>query len=241
MGGGPELGSRPIIALTGSKGVTKSGWPSVQVDRRYARAVTLGGGLPLLVLEGEDCATLAAAASGLILTGGVDLSPEIYGQAREDATQVPDLERDAIEMALIDVFLSLRKPIFGICRGCHALNVRFGGNLWQDIPRRFGAEHGGGSRHPVEIEPQSALGSLFGHRAIVNSYHHQALGKLGEGLIPVATACVGDELVVEAIEHESYPLMGVQWHPERSLEEGGEETCMLALFRYFAGCCAQSR
>ena len=234
------MGSRPIIALTGSKGLTKSGWPSLQVDRRYAAAVAVGGGLPLLVLEGEGSAALAVAASGLILTGGVDLSPETYGQAREAATQEPDPERDAMEMALIDAFLSLRKPILGICRGCQVLNARFGGDLWQDIPLRFGADHGGGARHPVEIEPRSALGSLFGQRAVVNSYHHQALRRLGEGLRPVAIARAGRELIVEAFEHEAFPLIGVQWHPERSLAEGGEETCMLALFRHFAGRCGRA-
>ncbi len=232
------MGGRPIILLTGSRGATKSGWPSAELDRRYARAVTIGGGLPLLVFEGEDSAALA---SGLILTGGVDLSPETYGQAREAATQEPDPERDAVEMALIDAFLSQRKPILGICRGCQVLNARFGGDLWQDIPLKFGADHGGGTRHPVEIEPRSALGSLFGPRAVVNSYHHQALRELGEGLKPTATARAGEALIVEAFEHEAYPLIGVQWHPERSLAEGGEETCMLALFRHFAERCGRAR
>lgn len=232
---------RPIVALTGSGGKTKAGWPCAQLDRRYAHAVSRGGGIPILVLENAGLEELASVASGLVLTGGTDISPALYGQPREALTQEPDLDRDTIELALIDAFMAQGKPILGICRGCQILNARFGGKLWQDIPATFGVDHGGGVRHPIEIEPQTLLSSLFGTRAIVNSYHHQAIARLGEGLVPVARARAGDEWIIEAFDHEAYPLLGVQWHPERSLDESEGETGMLKLFRDFMSNCERWR
>jgi len=228
---------RPIVALTGSGGKTKAGWPCAQLDRRYAYAVSRGGGIPILGLEKARLEELASATSGLLLTGGTDISPALYGQSREALTQEPDLDRDTIELDLIDAFMAQGKPILGICRGCQILNARFGGKLWQDIPARFGVDHGGGVRHSIEIEPQTLLSSLFGASAIVNSYHHQAIARLGEGLVSVAKARAGDEWIIEAFSHESYPLLGVQWHPERSLDESEGETGMLKLFRDFMNNC----
>lgn len=125
-----------------------------------------------------------------------------------------DPARDAAEYALIDAFLQADKPIFGICRGHQLLNVYFGGSLIQHIPTaedhvihdRVDSVHG------VCAEPDSILAGLYGREFPVNSAHHQAVDRVGKGLFVTASALDG---TVEALEHESLPVMSVQWHPER--------------------------
>ncbi len=139
-----------------------------------------------------------------------------------------------MELAYAKAFLAAKKPIMGICRGMQLINVALGGTLYQDIPTQLGYEHPHAA-HEVVAREGSELSRLFGRRFTVNSYHHQAVKKLGEGLIADAVFAE-DERLVEAVHHETLPVAAYQWHPERMCgkdrmtQEGPD---MEPLFRQF--------
>jgi putative glutamine amidotransferase len=202
----------------------------------YAHVTAAAGGVP--VLTTEQCPKeLAGRTDGLILSGGGDLSPEYFGEtARFDNLRIDEV-RDVFEIALAAAFLKLGKPIFGICRGIQLINVLLGGTLYQDLPVEKGVVHSGGSLlHEISTRPDSVLGRLFGERFPVNSLHHQAIRALGKGLRETAASADG---VVEAVEHESLPVLGCQFHPERISCLAGERNTpdFLPLFQHFVALC----
>ena len=174
----------------------------------YIDAVNESGGVAVL-REGQISAD---GFDGLILCGGSDIHPKFYGEAIDGAVKI-DTVRDEAELALTEAFLAAGKPILGICRGCQLLNVFFGGSLCQDLPNASAHTSYGGEElsHAIRAEEGSLLHGLYGAEFQVNSAHHQAVARLGEGLRVTARA---DE-VAEAIEHGTLPVIGVQWHPER--------------------------
>ena len=151
---------------------------------------------------------------GLILAGGDDVDPALFGQA-DCGSRGIDRARDEAELALLDAFLGAGKPVLAICRGHQVVNVWLGGDLVQDLDPSLAPFHGGGGDdrvHPVKAVDGSLLHRLYGPVFPVNSWHHQALGRLGGGLTAAALSEGG---VIEAIEHEAMPLISVQFHPER--------------------------
>ena len=188
----------------------------------YVQAVKTAGGLPVLstdVREAEDC-------DALLLPGGGDISPCRYGQENV-ASVMMDPARDQYELALLQRFEELRKPILGICRGLQLINVFFGGNLHQDIPGHSRVE-GIDRLHAIRTEP-SFFYEACGETCIVNSSHHQSIDRLGKGLKAVQWAPDG---TIEAVCHEERPVWAVQWHPERLDNEVGR-----GVFRAFLRCC----
>lgn len=159
---------------------------------------------------------------GLVLQGGADVSPAIYGQQPQRPEWGGDAVRDRYEMELIEGFLQRGKPILGICRGCQLLNVAFGGTLTQDLPtmrpaagRHVDRELYDELHHGIVLEPGSRLASLYPTEValVVNSIHHQAIDRLG-GDLRVEARSEADG-VVEAIRASgSTPVFAVQWHPE---------------------------
>lgn len=159
---------------------------------------------------------------GLVLQGGADVSPEIYGQQPLRPEWGGDAVRDRYELELIEGFLQRGKPILGICRGCQLLNVAFGGTLTQDLPslRPDAHVHVDGElyddlHHGIEFEAGSRLSELYAQAPapVVNSIHHQAIDRLG-GDLHVEARSAGDG-VIEAIRaNGSTPVFAVQWHPE---------------------------
>lgn len=177
---------------------------------RYHDAIQAAGGIPV---DGYAPAP-DPSCDGLLLCGGDDIAPHFFGQENQ-GSDPPDLVRDEAELALFRAYYQARKPIFGICRGIQLINVALGGTLIQDLPAHIKPFHGGGARsriHPIRAEEGSLLASLYGPIFPVNSIHHQAVDRLGEGLRATAWAESG---FVEAFEHESRPILGVQFHPER--------------------------
>ncbi len=150
---------------------------------------------------------------GLILCGGGDIDPKYYHQEMNGSGNL-DRERDAVEFALLKAFVDAGKPVLGICKGHQLINVFFGGTLHQDIPEKnlHTSNQSFDRIHPVTAEENSMLWKLYGSSFVVNSSHHQAIDRLGDGL--VATA-LWDKTYIEAIEHSTLPVYGVQWHPER--------------------------
>lgn len=206
-----------------------------QLFQNYSEAIYEAGGQPVLALGMDE--ELAEQTAGLFLTGGGDIEPLRYGQERKPWCGEADRIRDEEEMMLFSLFMKKKKPILGVCRGLQLVNTALGGSLWQDQERECEVPgHGDGAIHPVELEEGFLAERLFGKEILVNSYHHQSVKTLGDGL--VATARAGK--IVEAVEHEYLPVWAVQWHPERMTGEARitkEGPDMKPLFAWFVRAC----
>lgn len=166
----------------------------------------------------EGMASVLNRCAGFLFPGGLDIWPELYGQASQIGSGKPDRTRDGYEPELLRIVLAAQRPLFCIGRGMQLLNVVLGGTLIQDLklkqeyphmdyPNRFSATH------PIELDPDSLISQLLGSdAATVNSLHHQAVDTVGEGLWIAADSPEG---FPEAVELEDYPFsLAVQWHPE---------------------------
>ncbi|MDN5326149.1 MAG: putative glutamine amidotransferase [Moorella sp. (in: firmicutes)] len=203
----------------------------------YCRAILAAGGLPVLLpnIPPEKAAGYLEIVDGFLLTGGGDIEPSIFG-ARATASLYKVLpQRDAFELALTRAALAGGKPILAICRGIQVLNVAAGGDLYQDIPAEVpGALNHDQEQprdqpsHMVTTVPGTRLAGLLGPEARVNSLHHQAVRRLGDGL---RVAVLAPDGVIEGIEGQGKSLvLGVQWHPEDLYLGDGRQK---ALFEYF--------
>ena len=209
----------------------------------YAEAVRKGGGVPVMPEDDSELAgllsqglieyaeALADRYDGLLLTGGGDIASHFYNQEHHPASNPPDEVLDRAELALTHAFIDAGKPILGICRGMQMINVAMGGDLIQDIPDLLGlnleVHNDDQTRHRVKVRTDSWLYYLFGSEINANSTHHQCLGVVAPGLSVAAQ--IGP--VIEAVEKGN--ILGVQWHPERMLDEG-----MLPLFEDFIKRCS---
>jgi putative glutamine amidotransferase len=164
----------------------------------------------VLALRAPACVD---AFDALLLLGGVDPAPCLYGQEILHESVEIDHRRDELEMAVIPMFIQAKKPVFGICRGLQILNVALGGSLWQDLPSQKGVNHSGGIRHELVNTPGMFAHRLWGKTHEANSYHHQAIDRLAPGLQAASRASDG---TIEAVQHERLPIYAVQWHPERA-------------------------
>ena len=199
-----------------------------QQSALYAACLSLAGGTGVL-FSGGDAAVCAARCDGLLLAGGGDLHPARYGQTVQSEHLSIDPVRDEEEQVLFRAFYDCGKPVLGICRGVQAINVFLGGSLRQHIT---GHEN---CCHRVRCAP--TLAARIGAAPLVNSYHHQVVDTLAPTLHAAAWAADG---TIEAVRHESAPVLGVQWHPERMVpplcdDAAGENH--LALFRWLCERC----
>lgn len=212
----------PVVAVTAS--IPEEEHPSrVRLNAAYLTALENAGLVPLVVppLADPDAADrILAGVDGLVLTGGEDVAPDYFGEERHPALGTVNKVRDATEIALISAARRLRLPVLAICRGIQVLNVECGGSLIQDIAaQRPGAlaHNGEGPRHEtvhsVTIEQDSILALATGAtRLDVNSLHHQAIDRPGDGLRVTATAPDG---IIEGVESsDDWWVLAVQWHPE---------------------------
>ncbi|MEV4789709.1 gamma-glutamyl-gamma-aminobutyrate hydrolase family protein [Streptomyces tuirus] len=179
----------------------------------YPRLVQRAGGLAAMLPPDDTryAAEAVARLDGLVIAGGPDVEPVRYGAEREPRTGPPAPERDAWELALIEAALAARVPLLGICRGMQLLNVALGGTLVQHIDGHAEVVGVFGG-HAVKPVPGSLYAGVVPEETFVPTYHHQAVDRLGEGLVPSAYAADG---TVEAVELPSADwVLGVQWHPE---------------------------
>jgi len=203
----------------------------------YVRSVERAGGVPVLVppLDGlRGVEALLRGLDGIVLAGGGDVDPGVYGAERHAETGPPQPHRDRFELALVRAAVDADLPFLAICRGMQVLNVARGGALVQHLPEAVGHERhsptpGRVARHRVQISATSALGKILGEESDVPTYHHQAVSRLGKGLTAVAWAA---DQVIEAVELQGHRFgLGVQWHPE----EGDDRRLFEALVAEAAG------
>ena len=150
----------------------------------------------------------------LILPGGGDITPAFFGQKNKGSKNI-DTELDILQIQALDLFVRLKKPVLGICKGMQLINVFFGGSILQHLPTACIHAYQEGDRfHTTRTIDGSILHQLYGEHCMVNSAHHQGISIPGKQLTVIQTS---EDDVIEGIRHEHLPILGVQWHPERLL------------------------
>lgn len=215
---------RPRIGITTSRSGGGIMWAFCRT------AVLLAGGAPVRITAGDDhvCRDL----DGLLIGGGDDVAPTLYGGEIDPAIRI-DAERDRLELRCISQADRSKLPVLGICRGAQILNVARGGSLHQEIAPFITDHHHRRTALPrkvIRITPHSQLHYLLGALHVrVNAIHHQAIDKLGDGLMIVARDRYG---LVQAVERRAGRfIMGVQWHPEFLMFSAGQRRLFKALVR----------
>jgi len=216
------MSRQPVIGLTAyCEDARWSHWhrPAVLLPANYAEMVAAAGGIPVLLPPVPGIAAAVSRLDGLLLTGGGDIDPGRYGAPPHPATSRVSQERDAAELEVLGAAAAAGTPVLGVCRGMQLVNVARGGTLCQHLrgdaghtpsPGTFGA-------HPVRIAAGTRLAGILGANGTgvdVPTAHHQAIDRLGVGLVATAWA---EDGVIEAVERsddgEEF-LVAVQWHPE---------------------------
>jgi putative glutamine amidotransferase len=211
----------PLIGLTGRRktGAALVGTPEalqhLEGDWYYAdfaRGIIEAGGLPVHLPLDADPTMYVDRLDAIILTGGADVGPELYGSRSETDQFPPEPIRDAYELALLAAAQRAALPTLGICRGLQLINVACGGTLHQHVPEHAAFEQPPATLlHIVAFEADSVLGSIYGASLATNSLHHQTVDRVGVALRVTARAPDGS---IEGLEHDSLPILAVQWHPE---------------------------
>lgn len=200
---------------------------------RYRQWLLSASQEPIVTQTPEDILT----CDGLLLPGGGDITPAFFGEQVKGSRNI-DTRLDILQLDALEHALQKSIPILGICKGMQIINVAFGGNIIQHIPTASTHEYQSGDQyHQTTIAPHTILYSLYGSSACVNSAHHQAIHYSGQNLVPIQWCCT--DHCVEAIAHETLPILGVQWHPER-LDASKTSLSGLPLLRHFLRLCAES-
>jgi putative glutamine amidotransferase len=221
---------RPVIGLTTYLERAQQGVWDVRASflpQQYFDGVTSSGGAAILLPPQPSPVPAADVVldriDGLVLTGGLDVQPELYGAERHPLTDPARPDRDDWELALLRGARERGIPVLGICRGLQLINVDAGGTLHQHLPDVLGTDRyqlGGGvfARNDVVVSGETMLSELVGTGSLtVSSYHHQGIDRLGEGLIPAAHS--DDGLVQAVVDTAHGHLVGIQWHPEEDAED----------------------
>jgi gamma-glutamyl-gamma-aminobutyrate hydrolase PuuD len=232
----------PVIGVVGHW-ITRDGERHATAKEKYLQAVRMGGGLPVLLVpecEPKRIAGLLDGIDGVLLTGGYDVDPAVYGETVYNDTVRIDGERDTFELPLARLAHERDVPLLAICRGCQVLNVALGGDLWQDIPSQIPdalshRQHApmGAVTHAVQVRPDSFLARAIGPSAgssvgpsdrsdvQTNTAHHQAVRQVAPSLVASAHS---DDGLIEAVEAPDRRfVVGVQWHPESLAEAWPEQ------------------
>jgi len=172
--------------------------------------------------------------SGLVLAGGGDVRPSLYG-GNPSLCELVDESRDELDLGLLKIAIARRVPILGICRGIQVMNTYFAGTLVEHLEGHSARDVGGkkaDSRHEISVIAGTKLHAILGAESlVVNSAHHQAIRELGKGLVVSARASDG---TIEAVELPGeHFVLGVQWHPERDRNENDYSTSSLAIREAF--------
>ncbi len=218
--------ARPLVGVACMNSLDGQGSPLIAVRPTYLQALEAAGAVPLLIHLTDDLAVvqaLYACCDGILLPGGDDLDPALFGELPHPDLGTVDGQRDTVELALARWCRADQRPLLGICRGIQTINVAFGGSLWQDLPSQLpnSLDHRHNTHlrvydvpgHPLQLSADSWLARQLGAaELLVNTMHHQALKAVAPGLRVVGYAPDG---VIEAVEGtEAGFVVGVQCHPE---------------------------
>lgn len=231
---------KPLIGIVGNllidQGGMFPGYERAYVNNDYVQSVAKVGGAPIilpLISDYEEVKTQIEAVDSIIISGGYDVNPLIYGEEPVQKQGFLCPERDEYDLMVIKVAMELNKPILGICRGLQILNAALGGSMYQDLSQIEGCyiKHVQESRpevagHSVEVVKGTKLYDILGEKITTNSFHHQAVKDLAPGFKVAARAKDG---VIEAIEKEDGFVIGIQWHPEMMARKDNE--VMINLFK----------
>jgi putative glutamine amidotransferase len=224
---------RPLIGVSGRRfpeGKTFKREAAVAIQAAYTDSVHRAGGvavvLPPQAIDPVEAAARMATLDGLVLTGGPDVDPARYGADPHPTTYGVDDAQDRFDMAMLRAAIDLARPVLAICRGLQVVNVAFGGSLHQHIPEIDGIgahgipDGGGGSDNRYEIAPGSLLAGVVGSASMAGRcHHHQAVDRVGSGLVVSARTADGIVEGLELGDDEGGPwLVAVQWHPEETAE-----------------------
>jgi putative glutamine amidotransferase len=229
----------PFVIVTATTEIIRE-IPRVRVNAAYTNALADAGLIPLVLPPLDPALAVGSLrdVAGLVLTGGEDLDPELFGEAPHPATDAPHAARDAYEIALARAAYERRVPTLAICRGAQVVNVALGGSLVQDIPSQEPSEidHSPGKRaervHEVVIDAGSRLARIVGAQRIrTNSSHHQSARRTANALHVTARS---EDGIIEALEPRdpAWWMVAVQWHPEELT--GTDEAWDRRLFAAFA-------
>ncbi|MBF0482384.1 MAG: gamma-glutamyl-gamma-aminobutyrate hydrolase family protein, partial [Desulfovibrionaceae bacterium] len=239
----PAAVKRPVIGITAGlmPPDVSSGHAGPEREYQnadYVAAVIAAGGTPLILPLSSDAAVIRQhmeLIDGLLVAGGPDINPLLYHEEPMPATEDISAERDTYDLEAIRIAAELNKPVFGVCRGLQAMNVAFGGTLYQDV-----SLHGPVVKHSqkakrdvatitVQVAPNTLTATLLKEKTVtVNSFHHQSVKTPAQGFVVSAQSADG---IVEAMENPKYRFMlGVQWHPEGMAQTRPD---MLGLFKAF--------
>ena len=216
------MSRQPVIGLTAyCEQARWSHWhkPAVLLPVNYAEQVAAAGGIPVLLPPLSGIAAAVGRLDGVLLTGGGDIDPGLYGAQPDPATSRVSQARDASELEVLGAATAAGKPVLGVCRGMQLVNVARGGTLCQHLQNDAGHTPAPGTfgSHPVRVAPGSRLAGILGANGTgvdVPTAHHQAIDRLGDGLVASAWA---EDGVVEAVERTDACgpfFVAVQWHPE---------------------------
>lgn len=203
---------------------------------KYVRSLSrAGAAVRWIELSDPDAAAKeAVSCDGLLLPGGADIDPSRYGQTPQPECGKPNELRDAAEFVMLDAFYRTGKPVLGICRGIQVMNVQAGGTLFQDIKgtsvcRHMDFRSRNRSIHRVTVAEGSLLARITGSgEHDVNSLHHQAADRIGDGF---TVSAVSEDGFTEAIERSDHAFcLGVQWHPEHMSRRSLDQRQIFAAF-----------
>ena len=212
---------KPLIGITGRQFPygDVQGAPEVLGDALvdavlvdYVDAVLYSGGIPVHIPMQVRAEEIIGRLDGLVLSGGADIDPANYGSDPDPDLGPVETERDTFELELTRLAISTEMPTLGICRGNQMLNVAAGGTLHQHLPEHARFDSPAGVEvHSVSFDADSTVAATYGATLEVNSFHHQTIDQLGEGIRVVGRDGDGS---IEAIEFDNKPIVGIQWHPE---------------------------
>lgn len=239
---------KPVIAISGQCDPK----PNLPIDISIYGATNHNcdrlvrhGAVPLVVpfIDHADIPRIISMCDGLLMTGGADVDPALYGEETEPFCAAIQKDRDAADLALFKEAVKQKKPIMCICRGLQIANVYFGGSLYQDIKIQLGdminhpnyVDWRNEKAHKVEVEEGTPLFELFGEKEFyVNSLHHQGIKTLGKGVVPMAKA--EDGLVESWYYSGDCWIRAYQWHPEMQTDNSHN----IKIFEDFIKTCAEN-
>jgi Predicted glutamine amidotransferases len=235
----------PLIGITTNPNTPKTGLAYDKLAQNYCQAIQTAGGIPVMLpstLSHEDIRQLRSRLDGILLSGGGDIAATRYQESEDVLCDTVSFDRDEVEFALVHLAVETNWPLLGICRGLQVINAALGGTLYTDLPTQYASTlvHSTADElgrdyaaHEVTISQGTRLAGILGESQLrVNSFHHQAVKRIAEGLKVAAHASDG---LVEGLENpELHFFLGVQWHPE-CLPNEAAQRALFSAFTQAAG------